>query len=311
MASRNKKGKVHGIFKSAFQISFFHKPTMTDGDIYYYIVLEDLILLKMRLLFDIVLVIDEVTPLSMAYLEPQYDKLFTLLRDQTSVAVLVSLIGNTTVFRQVCNNYGTPIVEKEEFLDCSQIFYNKFKNYCRNDANRYGFYLVALKEEMFSAMDSSQKEPEQEEVVVETSVVETQVEPVKETMSVESVVDNIPRWIKTFLACWKNTMGIPVNDIKEDKMGGYTLSFDNGGTELYLFGGAVQTYLRVFSKWNTSQKMALLDMLTIYADGLCPDIHVVVEESDVLYNMMYDDDAHWRSCGRWETNSRLTVFRKK
>lgn len=318
MASRNKKGKVHGIFKAAFQISFFHKPTMTDGDVYYYIVLEDLIFLKMRLLFDIVLVIDEVTPLSMAYLEPQYDKLFNLLRDQTSVAVLVSLIGNTTAFRQVCNNYGTPIVEKEEFLECSQIFYSKFKNYCRNDAGRYGFYLVALKEEMFSVMDSSHKEPIQEEEVVETPVKEKQIEPTKEIespaepMPAESMLESIPLSIAKFITYLKNAVGRTIKEIERDDMGGYTLTVDDT-TQLYLFNGHTtpSEYIRVFSKWNASQKMAVLDMLTAYANDYCPNLHVVVEVNDVLYNMIHDDDVRWKEVGPWKTNSRLAVFRKK
>lgn len=156
MASRNKKGKIHGIFKSEFQISFFHKPSMKETDIYYYIVLEDIIFIKMRLLFDIVLVIDEIYGMTSSYIEPYYQRLFQLLKTQTSVTVIISLVGNTTAFRQTCQKFQTPVIEHESFLDCSSQFYSKFKNYCGNNPNYFGFYLVALKDDTFSIIESYQ-----------------------------------------------------------------------------------------------------------------------------------------------------------
>ena len=96
MASRNKKGKIHGIFKNEFHISFFHKPSMEETDIYYYMILDDIIFIKMRLYGDIVLIIEELYPLTSSYIAPEYEKLFNILKNQTVVTVVISLIGNTS-----------------------------------------------------------------------------------------------------------------------------------------------------------------------------------------------------------------------
>ena len=155
MASRNKKGKIHGIFKSEFHISFFHKPTSEETDIYYYIVLEDSIFIKMRLLYGIVLVIDELYPLTTSYMSPMYERIFNLLKTQTAVTVIVSLIGNAAEFRQTCLKFDAPIIDDDRFVGCSQNFYTKYKNYCGNSVERYGFFLIALKDETFSVIENA------------------------------------------------------------------------------------------------------------------------------------------------------------
>lgn len=155
MASRNKKGKVYGIFKTEFHISFFHKPSMEETDIYYYMVLDETIFLKMRLLYDIVLVIEEMYPLTSSYMVPEYEKMFKLLKDQTAVTVVISLIGNTIAFRQTCVAHDAPVIDEERFVGYPQVFYNKYKNYCGNEPSMYGFFLIALKDETFTIIENS------------------------------------------------------------------------------------------------------------------------------------------------------------
>lgn len=155
MATRNKKGKVHGIFKSEFHISFFHKPSMEETDIYYYIVLEDSVFIKMRLLYGIVLIIDELYPLTTSYISPLYERIFNLLKTQTAVTVIVSLIGNAAEFRQTCIKFDAPIIDDDRFIGCASNFYTKYKNYCGNNVERYGFFLIALKDETFAVIESN------------------------------------------------------------------------------------------------------------------------------------------------------------
>lgn len=188
MAARNKKGKVHGIFKSEFHISFFHKPSMETNDIYHYIVLNDVIFMKMRLIYDIVLVIEEIYPLTSSYITPEYEKLFNVLKDQTVVTVVVSLLGDTTSFRQTCLGHDTPVIEEERFLNYPQNFYNKYKNYCGNNAYMFGFFLIALKDETFDVIEKTNIdnnktektsvviEPEYDGVKIETEIVDSNIE---------------------------------------------------------------------------------------------------------------------------------------
>lgn len=308
MAARNKKGKIHGIFKSAFQISFFHKPSMEEADVYYYIVLEDLILLKMRLLYDIILIIDDVMPLSMTYLEPQYEKLFGLLRDQTSVTAMISLVGNTHTFRQVCAKYDTPIVEKEEFLDCSPLFYNKYKNYCRNDISRYGFYLVSMREDTFAMIDSAKRqEPELESSNVEQPVLvepvmtqirqQTQKE-VVEKSQMEEQIQPIPEYGAVFMKLWEEVMGMPTT-YEINKMD-YPVILSDKNVKITLMpqppaDNAVGIVM--LDCLSTSEKMTVVDLLETYANQLRKNIRFIgVSDHDIIYNILTDSDK-WNLIG--------------
>lgn len=292
MASRNKKGKIHGIFKSAFQISFFHKPTMEGTDIYYYVVIEDLILLKMRLLYDVALVIDEVTPLTMTYLEPQYETLFSLLRDQTSVTVLVSLIGNTNAFRQVCSKYDTPIVEKEEFLDCSAPFYSKFKNYCRNDVSRYGFYLVALREDTFSTIEAAQTQtmtPEQIPPVIKEREESANETPESKQNSPNEPATEFPNWLTSFASLWEDQMHMSTK-LQEWGEDYYKLSSDKD-TTIILSMYMNMLRLSVSSKMQTQDKLMMVQLLLFYSEKYGDEIYVRnVSKHDVLYNLLEDSE---------------------
>ena len=312
MAARNKKGKIHGIFKSAFQVSFFHKPTMEETDIYYYIVLDDVIFIKMRLLYDIVLVIDEVTPLTMSYLSQEYNSLFNLLKDQTSVSVLVSLVGNTSAFGKTCRDHEAPIVEKEEFLDCSMMFYNKFKNYCRNDISRYGFYLISLREDTFSIIENAQKQNViTEESDVRTSVAETCPSMEEPTIKISTnstdkmtekdnpiKEETIPKWISAFLDIWNEYMGLDY-EITRIKEGNYLLTTRNDTKLTLCQSPPIQAIVVGLSSigLSTNEKMNLVSTLTNYGERNHVSIRVNgANPHDVVYNMLEDDDG-WRRVG--------------
>ena len=189
MASRNKKGKIHGIFKNEFHISFFHKPSMEETDCYYYMILDDVIFIKMRLLADIFLIIEDLYPLTSSYISQEYEKLFNLLKTQSVVTVLVSLIGNTSAFRQTCLGHDAPVIDDERFVDYPQTFYNKYKNYCGNNSSMYGFFLIALKDESFEMLDKSlsKKEP----IIEELDDIEEERIPEEDIIIEEVPKDNI------------------------------------------------------------------------------------------------------------------------
>lgn len=296
MAARNKKGKIHGIFKSEFQISLFHKPTMEETDKYYYIILEDLIFIKMRLLYDIVLVIDELYPLSMSYVEPYYERLFNLLKGQTSVTVVVSLIGNTGPFRQTCSRFGAPIVEKEEFLDCSNQFYSKFKNYCGNDTNRFGFYLIALKEETISAIEAKSS------IIEEPAIQEKPPETPKDIDRGATMADNkergepLPEWVTNFkehiINYYFGDVGGSLNVEALEKGDNYRFSFKNYVILLSMWGSNLTAL--VPTNVPTYNKMDTIRLLSNFSNKYRVPVTIIAPKIDVIHSMLLDD-LSWKN----------------
>lgn len=258
MASRNKKGKIHGIFKNEFHISFFHKPSMEETDCYYYMILDDVVFIKMRLVADIFLIIEELYPLTSSYITPEYEKLFNLLKTQSVVTVLVSLIGNTSEFRQTCLGHDTPVIEDERFVDYPQTFYNKYKNYCGNNSAMYGFFLIALKDESFEMLDkfsSTKKEPEIEESNDEELVDE-------ETSTEVLVSDDIAldfkmSKLRDFLSIHYPDMSIEPG---EDCHMSYAHVSPNATLHIYNYNDDNIYIVKIGDVWGSSY-LALLDLL--------------------------------------------------
>ena len=143
--ARPKKGKLFNLFKDSFRITFFYKPSMSEDDIFYYIILDDEIKLKLRLIHEAI-VIDDVIPLTTSYLAKSYEKMIELLVNQSEFTVLVSLIGNATTFSSACIKYGAPVIEDYRFITVPMSFYNKLKEYYKDDKTKYGFYLLAVRD---------------------------------------------------------------------------------------------------------------------------------------------------------------------
>lgn len=151
--ARNRKNKIFDLFKSSFQITFFHKPS-NDND-FYYIVLDDAIEIRLKVINDIA-VIDMVFPITQSYITLLYHKLVVSLMHQDNVTVLVSTILNTNVIHQFCIKQGAPLIEAESYITVSREMYDRLKNQY-NDLNRYGFYILAVSDE--KPLVKKKKEP--------------------------------------------------------------------------------------------------------------------------------------------------------
>ena len=143
--ARSRKGKLFNLFKDKFKITFFYKPTMIDDDIFYYIILDDLIKLKIKIIHG-TLVIDDIIPVSTTYMAKVYNSLIEILTQQTDFTVLVSLTGNTSAFSSACIKCGAPIIDDDRFLSIPKNLYLKLKEYYNGDESKYGFYLLAVKD---------------------------------------------------------------------------------------------------------------------------------------------------------------------
>lgn len=143
--ARSKKDKIFDLFKKDFKITFFYKPSLELGDEFYYIVLDEIIRLKIKIVRGVV-VIDDVIPITSGYIMPIYEKMVKSLMDQTNLTVLVSLLGNTSVIQKACVSCGAPIASDERYITVPKAYYDKVKANA-SDESSYGFYILSVAED--------------------------------------------------------------------------------------------------------------------------------------------------------------------
>lgn len=141
--ARQKKNKIFDLFKSNFQITFFYKPSMQDDDVFYYIVLDDAIRLKIVIIQGVI-IIDNVVQITSAHVKPLFERMVSVVMQQQELTVLMNVIGNSTAAIQACVLCDAPLVEDERYLTVSQGYYNKLKNVYNNDLTKYGFYILSV-----------------------------------------------------------------------------------------------------------------------------------------------------------------------
>lgn len=152
MGRQRNGGRVFNLFKDRFKITFYHKPSMMEEDLYYVIILDDIIWVKLRV-FQVkgfVLVIEDIKPLTTAYIPITYNKIVEVLRNQKEFTVLVCITGNITAFESSCIKVGAPIVEDSRFTNLPVKIYDRLKDYYNSDISKYGFYVLAVNEKQES-----------------------------------------------------------------------------------------------------------------------------------------------------------------
>jgi hypothetical protein len=167
--SRTKKNKVFDLFKNDFKITFFYKPTLKEGDDFYYLILDEVIKLKIKEVNGAI-VIDDVIPATTTYLKPIYEKIVRTIMAQATTTVLVSLIGNTTTIQQACITCGAPLIVDDRYITVSKGYYQKLTTVFGTDQTKYGFYLLSVadgvEEESTQAASNTATETKSENVSV-------------------------------------------------------------------------------------------------------------------------------------------------
>jgi hypothetical protein len=146
MSRKKKSDKVFDLFKNNFKITCFYKPTLKDGDDFYYLILDEIVKLKIKEISN-VLVIDDIIPMTTTYIKPIYEKIIKSIMGQSTVSVLVSLIGNTAVIQQACISCNAPLVEDSRYITVSKGYYQRLKTIFGNDKSKYGFYILSVSDE--------------------------------------------------------------------------------------------------------------------------------------------------------------------
>lgn len=161
--ARQRKSKIFELLSSDFKVTDFYKPTGTEGDMHYYVTIDDLIRLRMQVVNRVV-VIDGAETITTTYIKPIYEKLIKTIMSQQELTVLVSLLGHTYVMQQACIACGAPIVDDERYITVARSYYNKMKKKYNGDNSKYGFYILSVSD------DDMKDEPAEASSVNQTSI---------------------------------------------------------------------------------------------------------------------------------------------
>lgn len=139
------KNRLFNLFKHEFTVTAFYKSMDTTKEPYY-IILNGVIQLRIWSIYG-VLVIDEVTTLSKAYLKPIYDKIIKVLMSQDHFTVLISTITSSNILMQSCMQEKLPIVTDDRYITIPKQYYDYLTSLVTSNPNlgfTIGFYLVSV-----------------------------------------------------------------------------------------------------------------------------------------------------------------------
>ena len=163
------KNKLFSFFEKDFKVGLFYKPTMEDLDIFYYVILDSMVRLTIRMYDESnVITIHDIIPLTDMYLAKYYDKLIEFFLHQDKFTVLISKIGYTSGITETCMKNGIPLVDDSRFLSVPNRLYDRLKALYQKDVSKYGFYLLSVSEE--PSMKETAEVPANIEESVETII---------------------------------------------------------------------------------------------------------------------------------------------
>lgn len=268
MSRKRKPNEVISVFKNDFNVTFVHRPNMTPGDVWYYLILDDNLRIRLKL-FGTVMVIDEVIPLGMKYMASMFSTLMDVLIKQDKYTVLISILGDTSGLGAECLKVDAAIVEDSRFITVPEEFYKRIVDYYKGDMTRYGFYLLAVKDE-----DEETSKP-----VVKTV----------DELDLPDEVDMGPQvviGVKPLMTRLLNMLMEPFPDMKQE--GSNSLedaTFNTKDIKFRIRVNQTETEMKLSSieLGHEYRYTDLMKLFTKFVDFLdeCPDIYVEVESSVV------------------------------
>lgn len=268
MSRKRKPNEVISVFKNDFNVTFVHRPNMTPGDVWYYLILDDSLRIRLKL-FGTVMVIDEVIPLGMKYMASMFSTLMDVLIKQDKYTVLISILGDTSGLGAECLKVDAAIVEDNRFITVPEEFYKRIVDYYKGDMTKYGFYLLAVKDE-----DEETPKP-----VVKTI----------DELDLPDEVDMGPQVIigvKPLMTRLLNMLTESFPDMKQE--GGNSLedaTFSTKDIKFRIRVNQTETEMKLSSielgpEYRYTDLMKLFTKFVDFLDE-CPDIYVEVESSVV------------------------------
>ena len=161
MANRRKKDKMLSFFKSKFNITLFYKPSYKDNDIFYVIILDDILQLRFKNVGNVIIV-DEVKPLVDEHADFSKE-LITFFLNQASFNILISKLGNNPAINKICSALNIPVVDDERFITVPLPLYKRYIDYYKSNSELYGFYLLAVLDDITIEQETSEDNDAEED----------------------------------------------------------------------------------------------------------------------------------------------------
>ena len=271
MSRKKKTPDIINVFKEDFNVTFIYKPTMATGDTWYYLFLDDSLRIRLKV-FGSVVVIDEAIPLSMKYIAPMYSTLMDTLIKQDKFTILISILGDTSGLGAECLKANAAIVEDERFITVPEEYYKRIVDYYKGDMTKYGFYLLAIKDEEH---ESSQEKKEVAKFIDEIDLSE------EVDMGPPINIGVKPLMIRLFelISTWFPSA------VTDDRNNSQDTTFDIGDIKFRVRINQTDTEVRITNIVLAPEYRYtdLVKLFTKFVDFLdeCPDIYVEVESSVV------------------------------
>lgn len=266
--ARTKKNKIFELFKSSFKITFFYKPTIDDDELFYYIILDDIIQVRLKVV-DEVAVIDMVVPITKSYITPIYDKFVNDIMNQDRITVLISTIGDTFSIHQSCIKFDAPLIDDETYRTVSYGVYQKYKNQYNGDLTKYGFYILSVSNE--KSMETQHKK------VVASDIPSNKkdINPIKGNSTIDSIKN-------LFI---KNMEPINIEDLSEKSFKCYLTSTDSFIIELDNGHVGIKEVLQ--NPDSTFNLVKIMDLLNVFEQivSIVPNVFILNIQNMEIYRL--------------------------
>lgn len=139
-----KQSKFQTYLESFYNIDLFYKPSMQNDDIFYFLELDNTIRMIFRIIYDNVIIITSIIPLTSSYLSMFHNELVQNLKNQKDYTILLTTISNNIDIINACKKNDIPLLDDNRFKVVNNRLYDILKNNHSNDLSKYGIYVIAV-----------------------------------------------------------------------------------------------------------------------------------------------------------------------
>ena len=139
-----KQSKIQTYLESFYNIDLFYKPTMQNDDIFYFLELDNTIRMIFRIIYDNVIIITSIIPLTNSYLSTFYNELIQNVKNQKEYTILLTTISNNNDIVNACKKNDIPLLDDNRFKIVNSRLYELLKNNHSNNLSKYGVYVISV-----------------------------------------------------------------------------------------------------------------------------------------------------------------------
>lgn len=139
-----KQSKLQTYLESFYNVDLFYKPSMQNDDIFYFLELDSTIRMIFRIIYDNVVIITSIIPLSNSYLSMFHNELIQNLKNQKDYTILLTSISNSNDIINACKKNDIPLLDDNRFKVVNDRLYDLIKEKHSNNLSKYGVYVISV-----------------------------------------------------------------------------------------------------------------------------------------------------------------------